>query len=77
MLAVKSDSTYEPVTSSSLASVGFDPATNELEIEFRSGDVYRYSVPRRVHLELMASDSMGSYFARRIRPAHRGWKVAA
>ena len=66
-----------PVISSSLASVGFDPATNELEIEFRSGDVYRYSVPRRVHRELMASNSMGSYFARRIRPAHRGWKVAA
>ena len=67
----------EPVVSSSLASVGFDPATNELEIEFRSGDVYRYLVPRRVHREMIASHSMGSFFARRIRPAHRGWKVAA
>ena len=63
------------VRSSSLASVGFDPATNELEIEFREGGVYRYAVPRRIHSELMASESLGAYFARRIRHAYPGWKV--
>jgi hypothetical protein len=65
----------DPVTSSSLASVGFDPATNELEIEFRGGDVYRYLVPRRVHRELMAADSVGRHFVTCIRPRYRGWKV--
>jgi hypothetical protein len=65
----------QPVNSSSLASVGFDPATNELEIEFREGGVYRYAVPRRVHQELMAADSLGAYFARRIRHTYPGWKV--
>jgi hypothetical protein len=63
------------VRSSSLESVGFDPTTNELEIEFREGGVYRYAVPRRIHAELMASDSLGAYFARRIRHAYPGWKV--
>ena len=63
------------VRSSSLESVGFDPATNQLEIEFREGGVYRYAVPRRIHAELMASDSLGAFFARRIRHAYPGWKV--
>jgi hypothetical protein len=65
----------ERVRSTSLESIGFDPATNLLEIEFRTGDVYRYSVPRRVHRELMTAESHGAYFARSIRWAYRGWKV--
>ena len=65
-----------PVESTSLESVGFDPATNQLEIEFRDGGVYRYAVPRRIHQELMAADSLGAFFARRIRHHYPGWKVA-
>ncbi|MEP6560785.1 MAG: KTSC domain-containing protein [Nakamurella sp.] len=64
-----------PVESTSMESVGFDPATNQLEIEFRDGGVYRYSVPRRIHQELMSADSLGAYFARRIRHHYPGWKV--
>lgn len=46
-----------------LRSVGYDPGTAELEIEFRSGDVYRYyAVPLRVHRELLAAESPGAYF---------------
>ena len=63
------------VQSSSVESVGFDAATNELEIEFREGGVYRYAVPRRIHAELMAADSIGAFFARRIRHTYPGWKV--
>jgi hypothetical protein len=66
----------QPVASSSMTSVGFDPATNELEIEFRGGGIYRYSVPRRIHRELMAAESLGAYFARQIRHTYPGWKVA-
>ena len=65
----------QSVRSSSLESVGFDPATNQLEIEFREGGVYRYAVPRRIHAELMAADSLGAFFARRIRHVYPGWKV--
>jgi hypothetical protein len=64
-----------PVNSTSLESVGFDSATNELEIEFKEGGVYRYSVPRRIYLQLLASDSLGAFFARRIRHTYPGWKV--
>ena len=63
------------VESTSLESVGFDAATNQLEIQFRAGGVYRYAVPRRVYRELMEASSLGAFFARRIRHAYPGWKV--
>jgi hypothetical protein len=57
-----------PVESRAIASVGYDAATNVLEIEFVDGDVYRYyAVPQRVHRELLAADSMGRYFQSQIR----------
>jgi hypothetical protein len=53
----------DAVTSSVLRSVGYDAGTAELEIEFASGDVYRYyAVPARVHRELVEADSPGAYF---------------
>jgi hypothetical protein len=67
----------QKVSSTSLDSVGFDPATNELEIAFKAGGVYRYAVPRRVYRELMEASSLGAFFARRIRHAYPGWKVQA
>ncbi|MGS0687121.1 KTSC domain-containing protein [Nakamurella sp. GG22] len=63
------------VDSTSLESIGFDPATNQLEIQFRAGGVYRYAVPRRIYRELMKASSLGAFFARRIRHAYPGWKV--
>ena len=57
-----------PVQSRAIASVGYDPATNVLELEFVDGDLYRYyAVPRRVHQELLAAESMGRYFQSQIR----------
>jgi lysyl-tRNA synthetase class 2 len=65
----------EPLSSSAIESVGFDPATNELEIEFRSGSVHRYAVPRRIHRELIGAESPGRYFAQHIRPRYPSWAV--
>ena len=56
------------VSSTSLASVGYDPAKKILEIEFQSGRVYQYyDVPGEIHQELMAAESLGSYFNSQIR----------
>jgi hypothetical protein len=58
----------EPVRSSNLRSVGYDPSTATLEIEFNSGGVYRYSgVPAHVHDSLLSSGSLGRYFSNHIR----------
>lgn len=51
-----------PVTSSNIASIGFDPDTQTLEVEFTNGDVYQYmGVPADVHEAFMASDSKGKF----------------
>ncbi|QMU98282.1 KTSC domain-containing protein [Microbacterium esteraromaticum] len=56
------------VTSSAIASVGYEESTAELEIEFVSGEVYRYfAVPRSVHTDLLSAPSIGRYFQRHIR----------
>lgn len=58
----------QPVNSSNLLSVGYDPATSTLEIEFRSGGVYQYfNVPVPVHDALMSASSHGRYFHRHIK----------
>jgi hypothetical protein len=60
------------VSSSNLGSVGYDPSTNTLEIEFRSGSVYQYfNVPHTVYQGLMNAASHGRYFHTYIRERYR------
>ena len=57
-----------PVESSSLVSIGFARKAQILEIEFRSGAIYRYlGVPPAVFEELKKAESKGRYFAQAIR----------
>lgn len=59
------------VESSNLKSVGYDPDTETLEIEFRNGSVYRYAgVPQAIYEGLMAARSKGSYHSQHIRNAY-------
>lgn len=59
-----------------MASVGYDRATNVLEIEFVDGDTYQYfAVPASVHAAFLASSSLGTYFARQIRHTYASVKV--
>lgn len=56
-----------PVQSSLLASIGYS-ALATLELEFRSGALYRYfDVPRTVVVELLTAQSKGAYFNRNIK----------
>jgi hypothetical protein len=49
------------------SSVGYDSPTFTLEIEFRSGEVWRYhNVQENVYLE-MISGSIGKYFQAHIK----------
>lgn len=59
----------QPVISGNLKAVGYDAATETLDVQFASGRTYRYSdVPAKVHEELIGAESIGSYFARNVRP---------
>jgi KTSC domain-containing protein len=56
------------IDSSAIASVGYDRGREELEVEFRSGNVYRYfHVPEEVYEGLLRSSSKGRYFGEHIR----------
>lgn len=57
-----------PVSSSDLRSVGYDPQTQTLEIEFNSGEVYQYfNVPVGIYQGLMSAASHGKYFHQNIK----------
>ena len=65
------------VSSSTVASVGYDEPSSTLEVEFKSGGVYQYfGVPRR-HFEALTSPSgsVGSYLARHVKGAYRYRKL--
>jgi KTSC domain len=61
-----------PVASEALASIGYDERTATLELEFASGQVYRYyGVPGAEHRALMGAESHGHHFAAHIRDRYR------
>lgn len=56
------------VSSSNIASVGYDEASQTLEIEFNSGGIYEYyDVPEYVYQELISASSVGRYFIQAIK----------
>jgi hypothetical protein len=62
----------EPVESTSVTSVGYDPRSATLEIEFANGGVYQYfAVPRATWNRLRAADSIGRFVNFTIKPHHR------
>lgn len=64
-----------PVTSSNVASVGYDPATKTLEVEFKRGGVYQYfDVPAATHAAMLAAPSIGSYLDANIKKAGYRYK---
>ena len=65
-----------PVTSSNIASIGFDEDSSTLEIEFNSGAVYQYfDVPLVVYEGMIEADSKGQYLAQHIKGQYRYVKV--
>jgi hypothetical protein len=60
------------VNSSLLTSVAFNVGESILELEFHDGACYRYfAVPAAIYEGLLAADSKGTYFNRRIRTCFR------
>ena len=59
---------HVPLRSSSIASAGYWPADEVLELRFQSGALYRYlKVPEPIHSALLAAESKGRYFNEAIR----------
>ena len=66
-----------PVSSSNLASVGYDASSATLEIAFNEGGVYQYyQVPESVYHGLMAASSKGRYFDSMIKKVYSCHKIS-
>ena len=61
-----------PISSEAIASVGYDAPARTLEVEFTSGEVYRYFDVAQGEVDgLFRADSRGAYLNERIKPRHR------
>lgn len=58
----------EYVSSTNIVSVGYDEASQTLEVEFMDGAVYQYyNVSRNIYEEFMSSGSKGKFLAFQIK----------
>jgi len=61
-----------PVTSSSIAEVGYDLTTMTLEVAFCDGTVYQYfDVPEALYQELLQAGSIGGFLNEQIKNSFR------
>ena len=60
-----------PVSSSTIDSIGYDPESAILEIEFQNRSIYLYfDIPPYIHDDLMSASSHGRYFNALIKKSH-------
>jgi hypothetical protein len=61
----------QPVSSSNIASIGYEAALQILEVEFLNGSIYHYlNVPQPEYDALMAAASHGGYLNANIKPRY-------
>ena len=64
------------VESRSVSEIGYEPATFELEIEFRNGRSYRYQqVPMAAYRLLLQAPSIGEFVNKQIKPRFEAREV--
>jgi uncharacterized protein len=65
-----------PVDSSNIASIGYDPISQTLEVEFMKGNIYQYfDVPSQVYEGFITADSKGKYLASQIKGNYRFTRI--
>lgn len=65
------------VSSSDIRSIGYDPSTAVLEVEFNTGGVYRYfNVPAHIHSNFMVAASHGKFLNDYIRYNYQYQRVS-
>ena len=65
----------EPVTSSNVVSLGYDAATETLEVEFKNGVYQYYNVPQPIYEQMIAAESIGKFLNVYIKPIYPCAKV--
>lgn len=61
----------QDIDSRLIRSVGYEPETETLEVEFKNSGLYRYmNVPQTEYDAMMEAESQGSYFLKQVRDAY-------
>jgi len=61
----------EMVESSTVLSIGYEPTSSTLEVEFKNGGIYQYyNVPEPIYHALMSADSKGKFLNEYVKPAY-------
>lgn len=60
----------ELVSSSNVVSIGYEPVTSTLEVEFKNGVYQYYNVPDAMYQQLMEAGSKGQFLNTYIKPAY-------
>lgn len=64
------------VNSSNIRSIGYDPQSRVLEVEFIPGDVYEYyDVPEYLHRQFLNAPSHGQFLNDNIKYSYRYQKI--
>lgn len=67
---------HRKVQSSNIESWGYDPEERVLEVRFKTGILHRFAdVPQGAADAMSEAESVGSFFARSIRPFFKGERV--
>lgn len=57
----------QPVKSSNVVSVGYDPATKTMAVEFNSGTYHYHGVSADLHSRMLAAESIGGFHSKYVR----------
>ncbi|RXZ48650.1 KTSC domain-containing protein [Agromyces fucosus] len=64
------------VSSSNIVTIGYDTASQTMEIEFIGGSVYQYfDIPAHIYEGLLAAGSAGQFFHAQVRGHYRYARV--
>ncbi len=68
--------TLEPIQSTNISEIGYDPATKRMHVKFHNGAVYEYhDVQQKTYDALMASPSKGKYLHAHIEETHLNMRM--
>jgi hypothetical protein len=68
--------THKTVNSTFIASIGYDKSKSLLEVEFTSGEVYKYyGVPAFIYYEFIYASSHGEYFNKTIKTEEYAYSI--
>jgi hypothetical protein len=66
----------QPVKSTNVEAVGYDLETKTLQVEFKSGGIYRYAgVQPEMYADLMEAESVGRFVSQVIRAGRKGLRI--